>query len=169
MHRLAAPNPTSGRHFRVAPTSWGANFARHCCPAHEASLWVTSGRRGSAMKKKPRSGTFSVPAQGKWSRGCRRAHKSFWLWPWPLSWQLAPRKRRSLHRKSPSSRPTPANTSNSPARAWRQTPAGPAPASCLPPGGLRHPIPSSPAGSRRPHGAASARLARGPARSLARC
>jgi hypothetical protein len=155
---------------RVAITSVDPNLTWPCCPLRHASLWVAAGRPVSAKFSKPRSGTLSVPAQQeKWSRGCRRAHKSFWLWLWPLSWQLAHRKRQSLHRKSPSSRPKPASTSNIPARAWRLSPAGPAPVSSLPPCGLRHSLPLSPAGSRRLRGAVSARLARGPARSPARC
>ena len=155
---------------RVSITSVNPNLTRPCCPLRHASLRVAAGRPVSAKFSKPRSGTLSVPTQQeKWSRGCRRAHKSFWLWLWPLPLQLAHRKRRSLHRKSPSSRPKPASTSNITARAWRLSPAGPAPFSSLPPSGPRHPFPLSPAGSRRLPGAVSARLARGPARSPARC
>lgn len=141
-----------------------------CCPLCPASLWVPTGRPVSAKFSKPRSGTLSVPAQEKeWSRGCLRAHKSFWLWLWPPSWQLARRKRLSLHRNSPSSRRKPANTSNTVARAWRFSPAGPAPFFSLPPSGPRFLSHSSPAGSRPLRGALSARLACGPARSQARC
>jgi hypothetical protein len=160
-----------GAPSRVLITSVNPNLARPCCPLRHASLWVASGRPLSAKISKPRSGTLSVPTQQeKWSRGCRRAHKSFWLWPWPPSWQLAHLKSPSRwHRKSLSSRPTPASTSNITARAWRLSSAGPAPAFCLPPCGLRLPIISTSAGSRRLHGAVSVRLARGPARSPARC
>jgi hypothetical protein len=165
-----APQWTDIRQTHVPDIPLRAILAWPCCPVREVSLWVATGRQGSAKFNKPRSGTLSVPAQlEKWSRGCRRAHKSFWLWPWPPSWLLAHRKRPSLHRKSPSSRPTPASTSNIKARAWRFSPAGPAPHPCLPPSGSRHAFQSSRAGSRRLQGAVSAAEARGPARSPARC
>ena len=170
MQRPSAPVLADFRGSGGAVTSSEPNLMPPCCPLRHPSLWVAAGRPVSAKFSKPRSGTLSVPTQQeKWSRGCRRAHKSFWLWLWPLSWQLAHRKRRSLHRKSPSSRPKPASTSNILARAWRLSPVGPAPFFSLPPSGLRPLLSLSSAGSRRPQGAASARLARGPARSPARC
>lgn len=151
-------------------TPLDVNMASTCCPSRRASLWVASGRPVSAKFRKPCPGAAMVLGQQEeWSRGCRRAHKSFWLWQWPLSWLLAHRKHRSLHRKSPSSRPRPASTSDLTARAWRPTPAGPAPYLGLPLGGPRPLSQSSSAGSWRLSGAISAHLACGPARSPVRC
>jgi hypothetical protein len=170
MPQCPAQTVAAGGHTCDAALPADANLAQPCCSLHRASVWTLPGRPGSAKINNQRLGTPSVPAhKEKWSRGCRRAHKSFWLWLWPLSWQLAPRKRPSLHRKLPSSRPTPASTSKITARAWRLLPARPAALFCLPSDGLRHHFPSSPAGSRRLGRAAMALLARGPARSRARC
>lgn len=162
MHRMSA-----GRAFS---TPRAANVTRACCPSSRASLWVAAGRPSSATFRKPRFGTGLVAAQQEeWSRGCRRALRSFWSWLWPLSWLPAHRKRRSLHRKSPSSRPRPASTSNLTARAWRPSPAGPASHLGLPPSGPRQFFQPSSAGSLRLSGTVSADLAFGPARSQARC
>jgi hypothetical protein len=167
---LPAPDMTRITGSRAHPAPPAVNMPRPCCPSPRASLWEVSGRPVSAKFRKPRHGALAVPAHEKeWSRGCRRAPKSFWSWLWPLSWQPAHRKRRSLHRKSPSSRPRPASTSDLTARAWRFSPAGPAPYQSLPLCGPRlFPKPSS-AGSLRPLVAVSADLACGPARSPVRC
>jgi hypothetical protein len=170
MAPLFAARMTDFRRHAVTSGPKHLNSVQPCCPLRPASLWVPAGRPVSAKFSKPRSGTLSVPAQEEeWSRGCRRAHKSFWLWLWPPSWQLAHRKRRSLHRNSPSSRRKPASTSNTAARAWRFSPAGPAAFFILPPSGPRLSFPLSPAGSRPLRGALSARLACGLARSQAKC
>lgn len=74
------------------------------------------------------------PAQGtalqeNRSRGCRAPKSPFWHFAWLPSWQHAPRKKKSstlTNRRSPSSRPTPANTSNPDGRAYRAARARPA-------------------------------------------
>jgi hypothetical protein len=74
------------------------------------------------------------PAQGtalqeNRSRGCRASKSPFWHFAWLPSWLHAPRKKKSstlTSRRSPSSRPTPANTSNPEGRAYRAAQARPA-------------------------------------------
>ena len=74
------------------------------------------------------------PAQGtalqeNRSRGCRAPKSPFWHFAWLPSWQHAPRKKKSstlTNRRSPSSRPTPADTSNPDGRAYRAARARPA-------------------------------------------
>lgn len=74
------------------------------------------------------------PAQGtalqeNRSRGCRAPKSPFWHFAWLPSWQHAPRKKKLstlTNRRSPSSRPTPANTSNPKGRAYLAAQARPA-------------------------------------------
>jgi hypothetical protein len=91
---------------------------------------VAAGRAKSAVNSEQvpetREGS-EAPLEG-WSRGCRRAHVSFWFWQWFRPWLPVPRKKSRLKRlKSPSSRPTPASTSNLPARACQLRQSRPAP------------------------------------------
>jgi len=155
---------------RAIDTPFFVNMATACCPSPRASLWLAAGRSRSATFRKPRFGTGLVLAQQKkWSRGCRRAFRSLWSWLLPLSWLLAPRKRPSLHLKSPSSRLKPESTSDLTARAWRPRPAGPAPFPCLPRSGPRPFITHSSTGSLRLSGSHSADPAFGLAEKPVRC
>lgn len=170
MRPFTAKDRIAGQGRRSARGIGVANRVLCCCPRIGPSLWEGSGRCFPVSPSKPRSGTLSVPAQHEeWSRGCRRAHRSFWSWPLQLPLQPAPRKRRNLPRKSPSSLPIPASTSKITARAWRHSPAGPAAFRGLLRGGPRLFPSSSAAGSRHPRVARTARPARCPARSPARC
>ena len=67
-----------------------------------------------------------APQEG-WSRGCRRAHVSFWFWLWFRLSPLAPRRKKLSSSRSPRKSSRPASTSNLAERACRLTPGGPAP------------------------------------------
>ena len=93
------------------------------------SVSVATGRAKSAFNSEqvPDARTGSEAPQEGWSRGCRRAHVSFWFWLWSRLSPLAPRKKKWLSSRSPRKSSTPASTSNLPERACRRTPGGPAP------------------------------------------
>ena len=113
-------------------------LVRMWCPCPVLSDRVAAGRSVSAVFSNQVSRATSATApQKKWSRGCRISDVSFWSWQWQQSWQLAHPKRRSPHRKSPSSRRIPASTSKFSAWAWRLSPAGPIPDPGLPSSGCR--------------------------------
>jgi hypothetical protein len=100
------------------------NLVRRLCLSVIRSDMVGSGRRLAAFN----SGRGRVHApQERWSRGCRRADVSFWFSQWLLPLPLAPKKKKSWLSRSRLSRPTPANTSNLPARARQPRHSGPAP------------------------------------------
>jgi hypothetical protein len=91
---------------------------------------VTAGRAKSALNSEQVPVDREVPEapQEGWSRGCRRAHVSFWFWQWFRLSPLAPRKSLSkLSSRSLSSRNTPASTSNLAGRACQLWLGGPAP------------------------------------------
>jgi hypothetical protein len=91
---------------------------------------VAKGRAKSALNSEQVPVDREVPEapQEGWSRGCRRAHVSFWFWQWFRLSPLAPRKSRSkLSSRSLSSRNTPASTSNLAGRACQLLLGGPAP------------------------------------------
>lgn len=67
-----------------------------------------------------------APLEG-WSRGCRRAHVSFWFWLRLQLWLLAPRRKSRCPSRSPRKSWTPASTSNLPERACLLRQGGPAP------------------------------------------
>lgn len=98
------------------------------------SVRVATGRAKSALNSEQvpvtREGA-EAPQEG-WSRGCRRAHVSFWFWQWFRLSPLAPRKKKWSSSRSPRKSPTPASTSNRLGRAFRHTPDRPAPTSGLP-------------------------------------
>lgn len=100
------------------------------------SVSVTTGRAKSAFNSEqvPDASRVSEAPQEGWSRGCRRAHVSFWFWLWFRLSPLAPRKKKWLSSRSPRKSSTPASTSNLPERACRHSPGGPAPTFGL----LRH-------------------------------
>lgn len=93
------------------------------------SVRVATGRAKSAFNSEqvPDASSASEAPQEGWSRGCRRAHVSFWFWLWFRLSPLAPRKKKWLSSRSPRKSSTPASTSNLPERACRRTPGGPAP------------------------------------------
>jgi hypothetical protein len=89
---------------------------------------VAPGRAKSAFNSEqvPVSLKGSEAPQERWSRGCRRAHVSFWFW---LQSQLLPLvpKKKLLPSRSPRKSWKPASTSNLPERAPRLRSGGPAP------------------------------------------
>lgn len=94
---------------------------------------VTAGRAKSAFNSEqvPDSRNGSEAPQERWSRGCRRAHVSFWFWLWSRLSPLAPRSPSRPPSRSPRKSWKPASTSNLAERACRRTPGGPAPISGL--------------------------------------
>ena len=93
------------------------------------SVRVTTGRAKSAFNSEqvPVTRKGVEAPQERWSRGCRRAHVSFWFWLRLQLWLLAPRRpirHRSRLCRSPSK---PVSTSNYQERACRQSPGRPAP------------------------------------------
>lgn len=102
---------------------------------------VATGRAKSALNSEQVPGIREIaeaPLEG-WSRGCRRAHVSFWFWLRLQLWLLAPR--RPIRPPSRSARKswTPASTSNLPERACRRQPGGPAPIPATPGPAVAHP------------------------------
>lgn len=90
---------------------------------------VATGRAKSAFNSEQvpviREGA-EAPLEG-WSRGCRRAHVSFWFWLRLQLWLLAPRKPIRSRPRSPRTSWTRASTSNLSERACRHRLGGPAP------------------------------------------
>ncbi len=95
---------------------------------------VASGRAKSALNSEQVPGTregSEAPQEG-WSRGCRRAHVSFWFWLQSQLLPLVPKKKSRCPSRSPRKSWTPASTSNLAERACRHLPGGPAPTLGLP-------------------------------------
>ena len=95
---------------------------------------VGTGRAKSALNSEQVPDTLAgteAPQEG-WSRGCRRAHVSFWFWLWFRLSPLAPKKSSRPPSRSPRKSWKPASTSNLAERACRHTPGGPAPTLGLP-------------------------------------
>lgn len=93
------------------------------------SVSVATGRAKSAFNSEQVPDTLAgseAPQEG-WSRGCRRAHVSFWFWLWSRLSPLAPRKKKWPSSRSPRKSSRPASTSNLAERACRHLPGGPAP------------------------------------------
>jgi hypothetical protein len=90
---------------------------------------VGTGRAKSAFNSEQVPGTRegSEAPQERWSRGCRRAHVSFWFWLQSQLWPLVPKKKSRCPSRSPRKSWTPASTSNLPERAPRLRSGGPAP------------------------------------------
>lgn len=93
------------------------------------SVRVAAGRAKSALNSEqvPDTREGSEAPQEGWSRGCRRAHVSFWFWLWSRRSPLAPRRKWLPPSRSPRKSWKPASTSNLAERACRHTPGGPAP------------------------------------------
>lgn len=93
------------------------------------SVRVAAGRAKSAFNSEqvPVCRMATEAPQEGWSRGCRRAHVSFWFWLWSRLSPLAPRKKKWPPSRSPRKSWKPASTSNLAERACRRTPGGPAP------------------------------------------
>ena len=90
---------------------------------------VGTGRAKSALNSEQVPDTLAgseAPQEG-WSRGCRRAHVSFWFWLWFRQSPLAPKKQKLPPSRSPRKSWKPASTSNLAERACRRMPGGPAP------------------------------------------
>lgn len=94
---------------------------------------VRTGRAKSAFNSEqvPVTREGSEAPQERWSRGCRRAHVSFWFWLQSQLLPLVPRKKKLPPSRSPRKSWKPASTSNFPERACRHQPARPAPTLCL--------------------------------------
>lgn len=90
---------------------------------------VVPGRAKSAFNSEqvPDCREATEAPQEGWSRGCRRAHVSFWFWQWFRLSPLAPRKKKWSPSRSPRKSSRPASTSNLAERACRRKPGGPAP------------------------------------------
>lgn len=112
------------------------NLGALACHSEHVSDMVTAGRtQAASLSHRGRArGSVSVKPQKRWSRGCRRADVSFWLWLWLQHWLPAPRRKKksSWLNRSRLNRPTPANTSNRSGRASQHAPTTPAPNTCLP-------------------------------------
>ncbi len=95
---------------------------------------VATGRAKSAFNSEqvPGAREGSEAPQERWSRGCRRAHVSFWFWLQSQRWQLVPKKKSRCPSRSPRKSWTRASTSNVAERACRHSPGGPAPTFGLP-------------------------------------
>lgn len=90
---------------------------------------VGTGRAKSALNSEQVPDTLAgseAPQEG-WSRGCRRAHVSFWFWLRSQLLPLVPRKKLWPPSRSPRKSWKPASTSNLAERACRHQPGGPAP------------------------------------------
>jgi hypothetical protein len=101
-------------------------------PSYQSGLLsdkVRSGRAKSALNSEqvPGAREGSEAPQERWSRGCRRAHVSFWFWLPLQPLPLVPKKLSRCPSRSPRKSWTPASTSNLAERACRHTPGGPAP------------------------------------------
>lgn len=90
---------------------------------------VAPGRAKSAFNSEqvPGAREGSEAPRERWSRGCRRAHVSFWFWLQSQLLPLVPKKKKWLPSRSPRKSWKPASTSNLPARACRPWSGGPAP------------------------------------------
>lgn len=107
------------------------------------SVRVATGRAKSAFNSEqvPDALAGSEAPQEGWSRGCRRAHVSFWFWLWSRLSPLAPKKKKSPPSRSPRKSWKPASTSNLAERACRHQPGGPAPTpGLLRTGAVRRPV-----------------------------
>jgi hypothetical protein len=92
---------------------------------------VATGRAKSALNSEqvPVNLEVSEAPQERWSRGCRRAHVSFWFWLRLQLWLLVPKKKSRCPSRSPRKSWTPASTSNLAERACLPWQGGPAPIS----------------------------------------
>ena len=90
---------------------------------------VATGRAKSAFNSEqvPNAREGSEALKEGWSRGCRRAHVSFWFWQWFRLSPLAPKKKKLPPSRSPRKSWKPASTSNFPERAFRHLSDRPAP------------------------------------------
>lgn len=105
------------------------NLVRRSYQSEILSDKVSTGRAKSALNSEqvPECRMASeAPLEG-WSRGCRRAHVSFWFWLRLQLWLLAPRRKSRCPSRSPRKSWTPASTSNLPERACRPWQGRPAP------------------------------------------
>lgn len=122
--------PTGHKHRRDVGTPQAVNLDRRAC--HSILPWgmVAAGRAKSALIDNLVLGVGKRPQtpQEGWRRGCRRADVSFWSWQFWQRWLLAHvRKKSKSWSRSRLSRPTPASTSDLPARAPQPRLSGPAP------------------------------------------
>jgi hypothetical protein len=101
---------------------------------------VATGRAKSALNSEqvPVNLEVSEAPQERWSRGCRRAHVSFWFLLRLQLWLLAPKKKNRRPSRSPRKSWTPASTSNLAERACLPWQGGPAPIPGTAPGPVRH-------------------------------
>lgn len=90
---------------------------------------VAAGRAKSALNSEqvPDAREGSEALKEGWSRGCRRAHVSFWFWLQSQLLPLVPKKKLLPPSRSPRKSWKPASTSNFPERAFRHQPDRPAP------------------------------------------
>ena len=95
---------------------------------------VAAGRAKSALNSEqvPDAREGSEALKEGWSRGCRRAHVSFWFWLWSRRSPLAPKKKKLPPSRSPRKSWKPASTSNLAERACLLRQGGPAPTPGLP-------------------------------------
>ena len=110
-------------------TPQGGNLVWPSYQVRSHSDKVAPGRAKSAVNSEQVTDTHEeseAPQEG-WSRGCRRAHVSFWFWLWFRQSPLAPKKQKLPPSRSPRKSWKPASTSNLAERACRRMPGGPAP------------------------------------------
>ena len=93
------------------------------------SVRVAAGRAKSAFNSEqvPVCRMAAEAPQEGWSRGCRRAHVSFWFWLQSQLLPLVPKKKLLPPSRSPRKSWKPASTSNFPERAFRHLSDRPAP------------------------------------------
>jgi hypothetical protein len=121
--------PTGHAHWADVGTPQVGNLVWPTYQIRSLSDKVATGRAKSAFNSEQVPGTregFEAP-QERWSRGCRRAHVSFWFWLQSQLLPLVPKKKKWLPSRSPRKSWKPASTSNFPERACRHAPGGPAP------------------------------------------
>ena len=110
--------------------SQAANLLVRPCQTQRQSARVQTGRTQAAYASQWGQWggcSLSLTLQENRSRGCRRAHVSFWFWLQLQLLPLVPKKKCRCPSRSPRKSWTPASTSNYPERACRRTPGGPAP------------------------------------------
>ena len=144
--------PAQGRTGAIEVSeSQANNLDRVACHSVKFSAMIAQGRTQAALTSEwGKVGSLSASApQENWSRGCRIACVSFWPWPWLVSSPLARKKLNkkssmSTSRRLPSSRPTPANTSNISGRGRGAFAHGPASAARRPAPQCLAPFPENP-------------------------
>lgn len=129
MQALDMDFPAGLAHLADVGTPQVGNLVWPAYQTESASVNMSTGRANSACNSEqvPDPCKDSEAPKEGWSRGCRRAHVSFWFWQWFRLSPLAPRRKKLSSIRSPRKSWTPASTSDLPERACRLWQGGPAP------------------------------------------